>query len=90
MPPMLPAAAAGPHRRGPGRKKRGPRRLCPRGRLSSGRWRVSGEQICFRQSRPFPYPLSYCTTLVRGGVGTVWSGKAVTGEPIRIELVAGR
>ncbi len=46
--------------------------------------------MCFRQSRPFPAPFSYCAPLVQGGVGTVWEGKAVTGEPIRLELVEGR
>lgn len=61
-----------------------------RGKPSSGRWRLEGDRMCFRQSRPFPAPFSYCTPVVQGGVGAVWSGKAVTGEPIRIELVPGR
>ena len=61
-----------------------------RGKPSSGRWRVKGAEMCFRQSRPFPAPFSYCAPLVQGGVGTVWAGKAVTGEPIRLELVGGR
>ena len=57
---------------------------------TSGRWKVKGSRMCFRQSRPFPVPFSYCAPIVAGDVGTVWSGKAVTGEPLRIELVAGR
>jgi hypothetical protein len=61
-----------------------------RGRPSSGRWTLKGERICLKQSRPFPGPFSYCTTVKRGGVGAKWTGKAVTGEPIRIELVGGR
>ena len=61
-----------------------------RGKPSSGRWRVKGAEMCFRQSRPFPAPFSYCAPLVQGGVGTVWAGKAVTGELIRLELVGGR
>lgn len=61
-----------------------------RGKPSSGRWNVKGEQICLRQSRPFPAPKSYCTPLVDGAVGTRWSGKAVTGEPVKLELAPGR
>ena len=61
-----------------------------RGKPSSGRWNIKGEQICLRQSRPFPAPKSYCTPLVSGGVGTSWAGKAVTGEPVKLELAPGR
>ena len=61
-----------------------------RGKPSSGRWTLKGERICLKQTRPMAGPFSYCTAVKRGGVGTTWSGKAVTGEPIRIKLVAGR
>lgn len=61
-----------------------------RGKPSGGKWTVKGQQICLKQSRPFPAPFSYCTEIRQGGVGTAWSGKAVTGEPVRIELIAGR
>ena len=61
-----------------------------RGKPSSGRWTLKGERICLKQSRPLPGPFSYCTGVKRGGVGTSWAGKALTGEPIRIKVVAGR
>jgi hypothetical protein len=61
-----------------------------RGGLSRGSWKVEGDRICLRQSRPFPYPKSYCTRMVDGGVGTTWQGKAVTGEDVTMTLVAGR
>ena len=61
-----------------------------RGDSSSGRWKVKGERICFRQSRPIPIPFSHCAPMVDGDVGAVWGGKAVTGEPLAITLVAGR
>lgn len=61
-----------------------------RGRLTSGRWSLEGDQICMRQQRPFPGPFRYCTPLHRGGVGTRWSAEAPTGEPIQVELIAGR
>ncbi|HYF22116.1 MAG TPA: hypothetical protein VD929_01845, partial [Caulobacteraceae bacterium] len=61
-----------------------------RGGASSGTWKVKGKQVCLKQSKPFPAPMSYCTAIVTGGVGASWSGKAVSGEKIRIQLVAGR
>ena len=60
------------------------------GRASSGRWTLDGEKVCMRQQRPVPIPLTYCTPVHRGGVGTTWTGKAVTGEKVQLELVAGR
>ncbi len=56
---------------------------------SSGHWKVSGEKLCMKQSHPFSFPFPYCTPLMPGVVGTSWSGKAVTGEEIRIQLVRG-
>ncbi len=61
-----------------------------RGKPSSGRWSVKGSEICLKQRRPVPGPFSYCTPIKSGGVGTKWSGKAVTGEPISIQVVSGR
>ncbi len=57
---------------------------------SSGRWRLKGDAICLRQSRPIPIPFAYCAPVPRGGLGASWSGRAVTGEAIRLQLVAGR
>lgn len=61
-----------------------------RGKPSSGKWTVKGQQVCLRQSRPFPAPITYCTAIKQGEVGTEWAGKAVTGEPVTFKLVAGR
>lgn len=61
-----------------------------RGGLSSGVWRVREGQVCFSQRRPIPVPGSFCTPIVKGGVGTAWTTRAVTGERIRVQLVAGR
>lgn len=60
------------------------------GRRSSGQWRVNGEKICLRQSRPIPIPFAYCTHIRQGEVGASWTAKAVTGERIRVRVVAGR
>lgn len=57
---------------------------------SSGHWKIRGERICLRQSHPPTLPFSYCTNVPSGGVGASWNAKAVTGEPIRVKLVAGR
>jgi len=61
-----------------------------RGGRNGGVWRLRGAEICMSQRRPFPAPIQYCTPVVAGGVGTRWTAKAVTGETIRVELVAGR
>ncbi|MBU1346380.1 MAG: hypothetical protein KKA16_05440 [Alphaproteobacteria bacterium] len=61
-----------------------------RGGLSSGVWRVRNGEVCFSQRRPIPLPGSFCTPIVRGGIGARWTAKAVTGETIQVELVAGR
>ena len=57
---------------------------------SSGRWSVEGDKLCLRQSRPIPVPFRDFAPIPRGGVGATWAGRAVTGEPIRLQLVAGR
>jgi len=56
---------------------------------SQGHWKVKGEKLCLKQSHPFSFPFSYCTPLMQGGIGTSWTGKAVTGEDIHIQLVRG-
>jgi hypothetical protein len=56
---------------------------------SSGRWKIKGEKVCLKQSKPHAFPFTYCAAMPPGGVGTSWSGKAVTGEAIRIKLVKG-
>ena len=57
---------------------------------SRGHWTLKGEKLCLKQSHPIPVPFSYCTPVIHGGVGSRWTGKAVSGEPIQIQLVRGR
>ena len=61
-----------------------------RGDASSGRWYVKGGKLCLKQSRPLPIPLAFCSALITGGVGTVWTAKSVFGEPLTLQLAAGR
>ena len=61
-----------------------------RGKPSSGKWSIKGPKVCLKQQKPMAGPFSYCETIKKGGVGTSWTGKAVTGERINIKLVAGR
>jgi hypothetical protein len=60
-----------------------------RGDPSSGRWKLKGDKVCLKQSKPHAFPFSYCAAAPTGGLGSSWSGKAVTGEAIRIKLVKG-
>ena len=57
---------------------------------SNGTWKLKGDQICLRQKKPATLPISYCTAVPSGGVGSTWSAKAVTGEAIKVKLVAGK
>lgn len=61
-----------------------------RGGLSRGVWRVRDGQVCFSQRRPVPLPGSFCTPIVPGEIGASWTARAMTGETIRVALVAGR
>jgi hypothetical protein len=56
---------------------------------SSGHWQIKDDKLCMKQSSPFPAPFSYCTGIPAGGLNEPWTGKAYTGEPIRIKLVKG-
>jgi hypothetical protein len=60
---------------------------------SSGTWQVKddkgGAKLCLKQHAPFPAPFSYCTGVPEGGLDKPWTGKAYTGEQIRIKLMRG-
>ena len=66
------------------------RAMGQRGDHSSGRWSLKADKLCLKQNKPMSIPFAYCTQVRRGGIGTSWMGRAVTGERIRIQLVAGR
>lgn len=59
-----------------------------RGDRSSGHWRIKGMKLCLRQSRPFPAPFDFCSPLPASYRGA-WSGKAWTGDRLRIVLMPG-
>lgn len=61
-----------------------------RGDRTRGRWKLKGDQICMRQSDPPTFPISYCTAVPSGGVGTTWSARSVFGDRLKVTLVAGR
>ncbi|MDQ0462916.1 hypothetical protein QO010_000664 [Caulobacter ginsengisoli] len=60
------------------------------GERTSGTWQIKGDKICMTQDKPFHFPLSLCTIVPKGGVGTSWASKSIKGEPVRNTLVAGR
>ena len=61
-----------------------------RGDASSGHWFLKGPKLCLKQAHPLPVPLAFCTPVVEGGVGTMWSARSVFGEPLIVELAQGR
>lgn len=58
--------------------------------MSTGTWKLKDDQICMRQSSPKTLPISYCTAIPSGGVGSTWSAKSVFGDPLQVKLVSGR
>ena len=54
--------------------------------LYSGVWEEKGDKLCLRQTRPIPIPFAYCTAIPSG---TTWTGKAITGEPLKMQLLPG-
>ena len=60
-----------------------------RGDGSSGHWSVKGGKLCLSQSRPIPSPFSFCTAIPDKPMGATWTGKAVTGEAIRVKVIKG-
>lgn len=57
---------------------------------SSGRWKVKGQKLCLKQSRPIAAPFSYCVPVPATGMSAAWTGKAYTGEAIEIQLIKGQ
>ncbi len=57
---------------------------------STGHWKLKGDKICLRQSDPATLPFSFCTAVPSGDVGSTWSAKSVFGDPLKVQLVAGR
>jgi hypothetical protein len=60
------------------------------GERTRGKWEIKKDKICMTQQKPFYVPLSFCTIVPRGGVGTSWDSSSFKGEPVRNTLVAGR
>ena len=65
---------------GLGRKKTDP---------SSGKWRIKGDAVCLKQSKPFAPPISVCIKVPASGLGSGFQNKAVTGEMTTVTLVHG-
>jgi hypothetical protein len=60
------------------------------GKRTAGKWTLKGGKVCLKQTRPAGIPISFCSTIPRGKVGTTWNSKSPKGEPLRNRLVAGR
>ena len=56
---------------------------------SRGRWAVRAGKMCLKQSHPYAFGITYCVPLPQGSLSAGWTGKAYTGEPIKISLAPG-
>ena len=57
---------------------------------SNGHWSVKADKLCLKQAHPFAFGYVFCTEVPDVRPGSSWTGKAVTGEAIRIKLVRGK
>ena len=65
---------------GMGRKKTDP---------SSGHWRIRGDSVCLKQSKPFAAPINVCIKVPESGLESGFQNKAVTGEMTTVTLIKG-
>lgn len=61
-----------------------------RGTPSSGRWTLKGDEVCLKQLKPFPAPITYCTHVPANAASATWTSKAVNGQPIKLQVVKGK
>ena len=57
------------------------------GKKTAGKWSLKGGKVCLKQNG---LPLTFCSAVPAGKVGTRWSSKSPKGEPLKNRLVAGR
>jgi hypothetical protein len=57
------------------------------GKRTAGKWSLKGGKVCLKQNG---LPLTFCSKIPAGKVGTTWSSKSPKGEPLKNRLVAGR
>lgn len=60
------------------------------GKPTAGRWTRKGDKVCLRQTEPISIPLTFCSRIVAGSVGSTWESRSPKGEPLKNRLVAGR
>ncbi len=63
--------------------------LSRRGTPLAGKWRMKGEKVCLRQSKPPTLPISFCQTFPEDPKSGV-DARDLTGTPIHLKLVNGR
>jgi hypothetical protein len=57
--------------------------------MSNGRWDVKNGQLCFHQTHPFAFGVTYCTPIPTVGIDQPWQAKAYTGEDITVKVEPG-
>ena len=60
------------------------------GQPLAGHWRLKGEKVCMRQSKPPTLPISFCTPFPEHTEpGVQWASHDVIGNPIQLSLQRG-
>ncbi|MBN9319460.1 MAG: hypothetical protein J0I28_07230 [Caulobacterales bacterium] len=62
-----------------------------KGAASSGVWSIKAGELCLKQRKPFPAPVTYCSPIPADAkIGSEWAARSLKGEPLKNRIVAGR
>ncbi|MDE2487547.1 MAG: hypothetical protein KGO51_09135 [Alphaproteobacteria bacterium] len=56
----------------------------------AGHWKMKGDRVCLRQSKPPTLPFAYCAAFPSDPhIGATWTSKDFLGTPIRLTVIKG-
>jgi hypothetical protein len=64
--------------------------LGAKGAHYAGVWKLRGEKVCLRQTRPSPSLFTFCQDIPNVGPGGTWASRSPKGEPLRNRLESTR
>jgi hypothetical protein len=64
--------------------------LGAKGAHYAGTWKLKGEKVCLRQTKPTPSLFSFCQAIPNVGPGGTWDSRSPKGEPLKNRLEPGR
>jgi hypothetical protein len=56
----------------------------------AGTWKLKGEKVCLKQTKPTPSLFTFCQSIPNVGPGGTWASKSPKGEPLKNRLEPSR